>query len=129
MVHDSKFGSFTTFSDLMIDEGSEFYKNTVEGKFSFSFNLPKSSVKIDVPEFNYKESKIHLTRDFNMWKNRYPLLDVVYRDLPAWVDKLEICYHDETVFVTLFADGEFCINNSIKVYNKIIDVKNKLIYT
>jgi hypothetical protein len=126
-LHGAKWGSIATSGDIMLEKGSEFYKNSVEGKFSFAFSIPRSDVKISVPEFNYSESLSHFTKDFNDWKLNYPNLEIIYKDLPKWVDKLEIFYHDETVFISLFADGEFCLKNSATVYNKLVGIKNKLI--
>jgi len=127
MLHGPKLGTALAINDKLLEKGSDFYKKSVENNFSFNFNVPKSKVKIDVPKFNYMDSMNHFSKEFNEWKNNYPSLLGIYNHLPKWINMLDIFYQDDTVFVSVFADKDFCLNNSLNVYNELVELKKKIV--
>ena len=112
--------------DALTEKGTKMYNTSYEGNFSFEFIIAKENVKIDVPSFNYFRSLSSAMNNFKDWKNEYPSLGVIIEKLPEWIKRIEIFYQENTVFVTIWAGRDFCLNNSLDVYNELVNIKRDL---
>ncbi|MGF3585044.1 MAG: hypothetical protein ACQXXD_04940, partial [Thermoplasmatota archaeon] len=63
---------------------------------------------------------------FQNWKYEYPSLTGIMEKLPRWIDRAEIFCEDEKVIAQVLVKKHFCLNNSLDVYNELVNIKNYL---
>jgi len=106
--------------------GSEMYETLLENKFSFNFLIPKEKVKIEVPKYKMSEYAKDTLKQFQNWRYEYPSLAGIMEKLPNWIDRAEIFCEDEMVIVQVLVEKHFCLNNSLDVYNELVNIKRGL---
>ena len=106
--------------------GSNMYKILYENKFSFNFIMPKEKVKIEVPKYKMSEYAVDTIKNFQNWKNKYPSLTGIMEKLPNWIARAEIFYENEKVIVQVLVEKDFCLSNSLDVYDELVNIKKYL---
>lgn len=120
------YGMLDSAGNNLIDGASGMYKKLYEDKFSFNFLIPKEKVKIEVPKYKMSEYAKDTLKSFQNWKYEYPSLTGIMEKLPNWIDRAEIFCEDEMVIVQVLVEKHFCLNNSLDVYNELVNIKNYL---
>ncbi len=126
-----QWGMMDRAGSALTQKGVDIYKEAYENSLSFEFFLPIEKVYIKIPEFNYFSSLRHTWDEFKNWSGfyyQYPELQIIFQNLPEWIDRTEIYSQGDLVFVGIFAKKDFCLNHSLEVYKELVDLKHKLIH-